>query len=177
MKTTKRLSLSQLLLRRLSTIALWYVTLTLAFLLILAWVSTEEPTVVSYLVSGEPALDFLTRAEASHMQDVRLFMQDAMLLFLSAVIILTVTWITQPLERGQFRAALVMHGVLVLLLIPFNWTFEKFHAIAFPQGNWQFPVDSWLITHFSGTFFAIAAFSWIALAAGMCYALYKTSKN
>lgn len=175
MKTTKHLTPTQLLTRRLATIALWYVTLTLGFLLVLAWVSVYEPEVVSYLVSGEPTLDFLTRAERSHMEDVRILVHDAMLLFLSAVIILTVTWITQPLERGQFRAALVMHGVLVVLLIPFKWTFEKFHAIAFPQGNWQFPADSWLITHFSTTFFAIAAFSWLALSMGMAYALYRTS--
>lgn len=177
MKIPKRLSLSQLLLRRLSTIAFWYVTLALSFILVLTWVSTYEPAVVSFLVSGQPELDFLTRAEAMHMEDVRILLRDAMLLFLSAVIILAVTWITQPLERGQFRAVLVMHGALLVLLIPFKWTFTKFHAIAFPNGNWQFPADSYLISTFSSTFFVIAAFAWIAIAAGMTYVFYRTSEN
>jgi hypothetical protein len=174
----KRLTVAQLLTRRLSTVALWYVTLALPFLLILAWVSVSEPAVAQFLVgdgSGPDLTTLMTPAEASHMEDVRVLVRDGMLLLLSAVIVLAVTWTVQPLERGQFRGALVMHAALLVLLIPFNWTFERFHAIAFPQGNWQFPADSYLISTFSGTFFAVAAFTWILLSIGMTYALYRTS--
>jgi len=171
----KRLTLAQLLTRRLATISLWYVTLAIPFILILAWISAYEPAVVSFLVSGEPVLDFMTAAEASHMEDVRVLVRDAMLLLISAAIILAVTWTVQPLERGQFRAALVMHAAILVLLIPFKWTFVKFHEIFFPQGNWMFPADSYLISTFSPMFFAIIAFTWIALSLGMTYVLYRTS--
>jgi uncharacterized membrane protein len=176
----QHLSLAQLLTRRLGMVALWYVTLALPFLLILAWVSTYEPEVVAFLVGDGTSPDltmFMTPAEASHMEDMRVLVRDAMLLLLSAVIVLVTTSVVQPLERGQFRAVLVMHGTVLLLLLPFPWTFAKFHEVFFPQGNWQFPADSYLISTFSGTFFAIAAFTWMGLSLGIVYTLYKTNEK
>ncbi len=42
---------------------------------------------------------------------------------------------------------------ITIIIINFNLTFTYFHYLLFPQGNWQFPYDSKLITTFPESFF------------------------
>jgi uncharacterized membrane protein len=69
------------------------------------------------------------------------------------------------LSHDVLRDAFIMACALLITLVPFSFTFEKFHELFFPQGNWQFPTDSWLISHFSEQFFLGAAIAWFGAAA------------
>lgn len=142
----------------------------------LALFAFYTPSVASYVLVGAPALAFLTPAEAAHMVDVHVLVRDALLIALSAGIVLASYWLRYGLDRSLTKAALAMHGVLVVLLIPFPWTFTRFHEAFFPQGNWSFPADSWLISHYPLWLFALAAVTWIGISISTLYVLHRRQR-
>jgi integral membrane protein (TIGR01906 family) len=131
------------------------------FLLVLAGIARSEPQIVSYLVGSSNSLPFLSPAEAAHMQDVREVLRIGVAISLAATLIVVLRSVFSGLQRSSARAAFITSVVLTLLLIPFQYAFEYFHKLFFPQGNWQFPIDSWLITHFPLKFFLVTAITWI----------------
>lgn len=133
----------------------------------------REPVIVQYLASGEASLSFLTPAEASHMNDVREVLASGVRWFTLAVLVLFLYAQTHGITRRLARDATIMSGVLIMLLIPFSYSFTWFHNAFFPQGNWQFAADSWLIMHFPVSFFATYAFAWLAFSALLLGLLWK----
>lgn len=146
--------------RKLASLAILYVALSAVFVLLLLVISYKEPGIVASIATDEPT-PFLTYAEAAHMHDVHVLVNNAMLAAVVIAILLFFYNSWNPITRSLVKESLIMDFVLVALLIPFNYTFTWFHEAFFPGGNWQFPADSWLITHFPPSFFAITAVTWI----------------
>lgn len=134
------------------------------FIAILAVVAITEPAIVSSVVK-DSALPFLTSAERAHMADVHDVVRCAMLLAVLAVTALVLLGTTRGITKRHATGAALITVAMLLLLIPFSWTFTAFHEAFFPGGNWQFPADSWLITHFPPSFFMTAAISIVGGAA------------
>jgi hypothetical protein len=181
-----RLGVTGLLHRRLAVVALWYLALALGLLVTLLLTALYTPSVVLHVLTGAPELAFLTPAEASHMRDVHVLVRDALLLAISALVVLTsYAWLRtrdgialrDVLDRGMTRGALAMQLTLCVLLIPFPWTFTRFHEAFFPQGNWQFAADSWLITTYPQWFFALAAIGWFGGTAIALWLLHRRAKR
>lgn len=169
--------LVQQLHRRFALVSLWYSALAAGLLVVIALFALYTPSVASYVLVGAPSLDFLTRAEAAHMADVHALIRDALLIALSASIVLASYWLRYGLDRSLVKGAIAMQLALCVLLVPFPWTFQRFHHVFFPQGNWQFATDSWLISHYPTWLFGIAAVVWFAGALGILAALYRTQKR
>jgi uncharacterized membrane protein len=123
-------------------------------------VSQTEPAIIDYLATQQESLSFLTGAEASHMADVAQLLERFFVGSFVALALLVLYAQYGGVDRALVRDACIMSLVFIVLLIPFRYSFAWFHGAFFPQGNWQFPVDSWLITHFPPEFFALVAACW-----------------
>jgi len=136
-------------------LVMWFMPLT-----------TVQQNTWEYVKSGDN-LDFdYTEKELAHLKDV----QEVMQLMDSALVVLVFLGILLLVMYRRDRALLqklalwsgiytTTFTVMVLLglLFFFDGLFTLFHTIFFPQGNWQFPVDSLLIQTFPGEFFVTVA--------------------
>jgi len=136
---------------------------------------------VYMFIQGRSFLDQdFSLAEKSHMEDVKwlfglaYFIEIiAVVVFLSVLLVfvfqrkmrLIVTW----LFRGSLISLILFFLLFAFLFIDFAATFNLFHALFFPQGNWSFDSSSMLISLFSASFFeAIATRVFIV---GVCISL------
>lgn len=120
-------------------------------------------------------LENLTEREASHMEDVYVLGQQIRIFIGLLTIPLLLSFIIaaqgtrQYVTTISFYITLGVVGVIALLFIDFTASFDVFHRIFFPQGNYAFPAQSQLISTYSETFFAtlgiIIAGLWIASSA------------
>lgn len=117
-----------------------------------------------------------TLAEHAHMNDVQRLFKRGNALFLMLIGVMTFFLSVYHEKKAEMQKMILWSGVVlagsVLLLsiiglVSFTSVFNLFHAIFFPQGNWQFPVDSLLIQTFPLSFFTrmsffifLQAFSW-----------------
>jgi len=108
------------------------------------------------------SIEGMTLEEESHLGDVRRVMVAIdfvflVLLFVCAVMVSLYYKKRKELGKlfywGGIVSGLVVIVVGLLGVISFNWLFTIFHEIFFPQGNWQFAVDSMLIQTFPLQFF------------------------
>ena len=108
---------------------------------------------------GAPVLD---AAERSHMRDVGGVLRALVLVELAALLVAAAGWILlrhAPGERGRaLLLAAAGVGALAVVLaaffgLAFDAAFSAFHAIFFPQGNWQFGPDSKMLRFFPEPFF------------------------
>ena len=126
--------------------------------------SSLQEDVKSYLDSAEGELPFSDVAN-SHMHDV--------LVLLSAARVVAALFVIALLALAVFVDAWVLRvagGLLVLApvslsLVSWDWLFEVFHLVLFPQGNWRFPADSLLIQTYPQEFFVSFAVVWGLLCA------------
>ncbi len=138
--------------------------LLLSYKLTLAFfpVTATQQNVISFLEGSAELLLNHTSAEISHLQDVTRVMNLVDLFFYgSGVMVLGFMLYFQ--RRYEQLQALVKYGgittisvvliFLLSLLLQFDLLFTWFHQLFFPQGNWNFPVDSLLIQTFPLTFF------------------------
>lgn len=122
-----------------------------------------------------------TPTEVSHLNDVsRLYRPIARVLnFMSACawIVLLALLLKKKSIVSSLRLASIVYAVLVLVLLGrvifFSVFFTQFHTLLFPQGNWQFPVDSMLIQTFPELFWRLVVGLSLLLCAGVAglYAL------
>jgi len=114
-----------------------------------------------------------TVSEASHMRDVRLvfvviwFLSFVFLSFLffcffylKKLIILkkknskkNLFLFFDYLKKGSLFSFIFLIALLFFAWFSFDFAFDLFHRIFFPQGNWVFPFDSLLIILFPSSFF------------------------
>jgi uncharacterized membrane protein len=134
-----------------------------------------------FLVWQKPLSKEFTENELSHMRDVRFLFNSFRLITLLFLLFLLIYFVLETqrikklkgsklrkekklfLEKKTFfikttkQASIFSLIFLVLLvlfvLLNFNFSFDVFHRIFFPQGNWIFPHDSLLITLFPSEFF------------------------
>ena len=119
--------------------------------------------VLNFLNGKELLKEDFTDEEKSHMEDVKkIFLLAKILLGIALIIIIasimSAVILKQEYDYKSIRNAsaisfIFMLGMLLLILISFQSGFTAFHNIFFPQGNWQFPIDSMLITLFPEEFF------------------------
>lgn len=141
--------------------ALLVIVLGSTFLLLLGAISFQEPVIVNHVITGDEGLAFLTPAEKSHMDDVAALVRGGVQLLFAALLFVLLYAQRQPLTKRTAHTSSGLGVLLLLLLIPFNSTFTWLHTILFPQGNWQFPADSWLIMHFPLQAFAVWGVIWL----------------
>jgi uncharacterized membrane protein len=111
-------------------------------------------------------LEYFDSSEIDHLYDVRdLFDQIFVVFLISTVLfVLLVFFMIEKNVLRFFRnfslvflisssVLISLLGLLYLLSSNFPYLFENFHFIFFPQGNWQFPEGSLIITIFPFGFF------------------------
>jgi len=151
--------------------------------------SAQLEQILGYLNHYRQAPAAFTEAEASHMRDVRVLIDIAKVLF--AVLFLGLLWLARALWRrykekrtraeaiASARTVLLSGGAVTIALVAllalsslvdFSSFWVSFHHVLFPQGNWEFPADSVLITLFPEEFFESFSLS-VILAAGSYAAL------
>ena len=104
--------------------------------------------------------------EVEHMYDVSKIMKTIDIFFY--LLLLKIFFISLYYKKKKInfhstlrKSAYASLGLPLLLLffalVGFNFAFTLFHNIFFPQGNWQFASNSFLITTFPITFFSTIA--------------------
>lgn len=103
--------------------------------------------------------------EKSHLEDVKVVIRNLRVFFIFLALV-NITLLSLLLfYKEQLSKVFISSGILSLVLplpfIFFNFhsLFVKFHLIFFPQGNWQFPIDSTIISLFPPLFFYDATFN------------------
>jgi len=100
-----------------------------------------------------------TKKEASHLIDVRNLIKkvDNLLTVLSLINIILLSFLL--FNKEKLSRPLISAGILIIvmpipfLFLKFSDLFLKFHILFFPQGNWQFSINSVLIRLFPQQFF------------------------
>ncbi len=121
----------------------------------------EQKEVLYFLQENTEMKVNFTASEVSHLQDVQKVMQfvDYLFYFIFAVAIILGIFLYR---KSLLSKALLYSGIFSLSLFAllfflyffgFSFLFTIFHQVFFPQGNWQFPVDSLLINTFPFEFF------------------------
>lgn len=117
--------------------------------------------VIQFLNGEKPLTNNFTKEEKSHMEDVKKiqdWMKALLALSLAGIIISYSLEKDKPEFLANVRKGTIITGTFIALLalfaiLSFNTTFIYFHELFFPQGNWQFPANSTLITLFPEEFF------------------------
>jgi len=112
-----------------------------------------------------------TYNELCHLSDVRIILGWSLFLtyviMAAAVAVIALTRNTQFARRSLFAAGItclalpVVMGVFLLFF--FQPTFVIFHEIFFPQGNWQFPANSLIISTFPEQYWQTIGILWMAI--------------
>ncbi len=140
--------------------------------------------------------------ERSHFEDVKRVMNFVEYVFygLLLVISLCLTYVLKSrkfsvTERKRILQKVFLYsgigtvGIVIVVLLgvlfDFSYVFTLFHKVFFPQGNWQFAVDSLIIQTFPVEFFIsisrrifVSALMWGIFFIGLGYYFkYDTSRN
>lgn len=122
----------------------------------------NQQHVIDYLQNDAPLRLLYTVDELSHLEDVNEVMNGIDYLFYGITLVVIGTLIIfrhdkEYLHQLLWYSGLTAVGIILLVgllsLLSFNGLFTLFHQLFFPQGNWQFPIDSLLIQTFSLDFF------------------------
>lgn len=130
---------------------------------------SKADNIISNLLSyfkGEANLQYFSDREQSHLEDVKNLLGTFFTILSIAVAILIITLTTlffvnreeflDNLFKQLFLGGLSSFALLALLFLAslnFSMTFEGFHKLFFPQGNYSFAPNSLLITLFPTVFF------------------------
>ena len=113
-----------------------------------------DRAITTFLLTGnEEQIDFLTPNEQSHMHDVKVLLDLGILILLTLIIGLVLTYDQHVFKRIRFVPLLAAVVLGILSLTPFTTLFAQFHEVVFPQGNYTFPFDSILIQTYPESFF------------------------
>ncbi len=124
--------------------------------------TTIQEEVFQFMEGKNESAMAYTAAEISHLQDVAQVMQKVNLaLYVLSIMLaglLASSWKKKALmQKMLYSGGIITVAFLVILLlamvISFNGLFTLFHQLFFPQGNWQFAADSFLIHAFPIPFF------------------------
>jgi integral membrane protein (TIGR01906 family) len=134
-------------------------------------------TIRSYLVAplaGQgDRLSFMTARERSHLRDVKVLFDAALVGAVISVVVLGVSGILLRRRPSELRrstgrvlwyagigtiAAVALLGLAALL--DFGRFWEAFHEVLFPQGNWRFAFDDVLIRIYPTSYFEAFVLRW-----------------
>jgi len=141
----------------------------------------KEPTkqLIKHFFFLEPMPQIFDAQEQSHLNDVSVLIRIALIVF---AIICGLLLYLKPNARTIYYGAGLLTAVLLLLaLLPFDKLFTSFHQVFFPQGNWQFALDSTLIQFYPFTFFmkyaAFIAIYSLLIALFLCTFAFFSTRN
>jgi integral membrane protein (TIGR01906 family) len=121
-----------------------------------------QQNAVDFLYNKAELQEGYSENEISHMHDVKEVMKWMNAPFLISLLVMTLIFTYQKKNKQQIKLFLKYGGIttisfigliLLFVLLSWNFIFTLFHDIFFPQGNWQFPSESLLITTFPNSFF------------------------
>lgn len=138
----------------------------------------EQQGIVDYLEGAEVKVladkeEAMTEeGEWQHLEEVKSVMKGVDYGFYLLLLICTLTGgylyrskDKQLLKRGMFWGGMATAVLLAMFLVGvgagFEWLFTLFHKVFFPEGNWVFSFDSFLIKLFPSSFFF-----WMAVKIG-----------
>lgn len=131
-----------------------------------------QKEVINFLDNQQDLASNITSEEKSHLSDVQEVMKTVdiffYLLLLACTLIITFCLPDRVcLNKLFLYGGLATFGLitifLLLVFLDFGWLFSLFHQFFFPQGNWLFPANSFLIQTFPLTFFISATSKIISL--------------
>lgn len=141
---------------------------------------------LNFLNNEEPLTNNFTQKEQSHMKDVKNIFNAIRWIELTTfilIIIISARLITKKQTKQLIKSIkqsttiilLTATTILLLILLNFQQTFNLFHKIFFPQGNWAFPYNSTLITLFPQEFFVSISTQIFLLIIGISITLLGAS--
>ncbi len=143
-----------------------------------AYFSNEEETIFIRVVRDGQSISLFNDRETGHLRDVKnvfqttFTAQEAAIIFIMSYVVLVFLWAREGSLRRLAREVLTsgIASLVVLLtfglvaLTGFDAAFDRFHLIAFTNGNWQFdPRTDHLIQMFPDNFWRDVTL-WVALA-------------
>ena len=133
--------------------------------------NNDRSLVMNFIKSNNPDSTIfqdttITEKEISHLLDVNKLIKSLNRTFY--ILLLTITLILTYFRKNKtITNKLLFYGGITSLFLPiivtifssinFTKTFEIFHKIFFSQGNWSFPIRSFLISTFPEEFFLTKA--------------------
>lgn len=125
---------------------------------------TQANNVYLFLQNKSYLIEDFNHSEKSHLEDVKqIFSLSEKIFFISTIsfVLLSLIFIYRKKYFLFFRSIfywsvlslIFTFLILLFLLYNFDYSFEIFHRIFFPQWNWSFPPDSLIINIFNQNFF------------------------
>ena len=123
-------------------------------------INPAQQNILNFLEEKEDIQINLTSNEMSHLEDVRKVFKIVDAFFYLSILISSLALIRY--KKDKLKELFKKSGIItvsivsflgLLGIISFNYLFTIFHKIFFPQGNWQFPIESLLIKTFPLEFF------------------------
>jgi integral membrane protein (TIGR01906 family) len=116
-------------------------------------VSEDTAALFDYFKSDAEMPKAFDEDEASHLEDVKKVFKVVnivfVLLLISFIAVMPFAKIPLLFIRGGIYAIILS---FVFAIMPFSGFFTLMHKVIFPQGNWQFPADSTLISYYPSMF-------------------------
>ncbi len=122
-------------------------------------VTEPQQNAIEFLDGERELVGNYSVQEVSHLEDVKEVMNGLDHVFYGLLLILTliITYHRKDSRRlfkyGGIATISFLALLLVIHFLTFDWLFTLFHQIFFPQGNWIFPAESYLIQTFPLSFF------------------------
>jgi integral membrane protein (TIGR01906 family) len=101
-----------------------------------------------------PPLSEFTAEELDHLLDVKILMHGLLLTLIIALLYLLYHYHTISVLDVQIASATVLGLFIILVLVPFDIAFTRFHQLFFAAGTWTFPASSLLIQTYPYAFFS-----------------------
>lgn len=119
---------------------------------------------INFLKNQEELSSDFTENEVLHMKDVQQVIRTTKTLFIISILILLLiisgtiyTKNKKILKKSLKYSSITILGItailIIMTMINFDWTFNLFHNIFFPQGNHSFYLNSLIKTLYPDTFF------------------------
>ncbi|MFT4311334.1 MAG: DUF1461 domain-containing protein [Candidatus Woesearchaeota archaeon] len=138
---------------------------------------SNQEEIRDFLFFGED-LEGFTINEVSHMEDVRFLLNLGSFFLTLSFIFVSLYFIFRGfdiLKTSSLISFVLVFFVGIIGFFNFSFSFEVFHSIFFPQGNWMFPADSKLIELFPVNYFIEKSILVFFLTISLIFVVYLLS--
>lgn len=120
--------------------------------------------VIDYVVGKNSDISFLSENERSHIEDVRDIIGIVKIVLYGLILFVFYYLLVSHnpiILKYTSYFIFVITSIFIISALFFTMSFELFHQILFPQGNYTFSSNSWLITLFPANYFQNFAIFWL----------------
>lgn len=129
-----------------------------------------------FLNNNEPLGKEFTEEEKQHMQDVKILVLTAKILFvLSCTTIIFLRPTLKELKIALIISLIILTTILIFTITNFQTTFTSFHKMFFQDGTWTFPSQSTLLQIYPKQFFIETSTTWFIISTGISLILLASS--